>query len=249
MEIEIDPRKNAFENAAIYFEEAKKAKKKIEEIKKRLEGVGGEEVKEMTEKRKAGKKRHWFEKFRWFFTSDGFLVIGGKNAEQNEILVGKYLTDNDLFFHAEIAGAATVILKNGKTAPERSIDEASQFAASYSKAWKEGYASIDVIYTTKDQVSKSPPSGEYLPKGSFIVGKKKTKKNVPLGLIIGVVGEKAYVVPMLCGKKRFSAAVGIVPGEKAKEEIVKEISEKLGIDQNLITGLVPSGKSSIIDLR
>jgi len=37
------------------------------------------------------RKVFWFEKFHWFFTSENYLVISGKDAHQNEIIVKKYM--------------------------------------------------------------------------------------------------------------------------------------------------------------
>lgn len=38
----------------------------------------------------------WFEKFTWFISSDGYLVLGGRDAQQNEILYKKYLRKGDV---------------------------------------------------------------------------------------------------------------------------------------------------------
>ena len=40
------------------------------------------------------KELKWFEKLRWFLTSDGFLVVGGRDANTNETIVKKYLDNN-----------------------------------------------------------------------------------------------------------------------------------------------------------
>ena len=37
------------------------------------------------------RKPHWFEKFRWFITSDGIVVVAGSDAQQNEQLVKRYM--------------------------------------------------------------------------------------------------------------------------------------------------------------
>lgn len=65
------------------------------------------------------RKVFWFEKFIWFITSENYLVIGGRNAQQNEALVKRYMDKTDLFMHSELHGAAVVILKNpsGRTVP------------------------------------------------------------------------------------------------------------------------------------
>ena len=89
MKIALDVSKSLEKNAEKYFEKAKKARKKIEgakeaveRIKKKLETAMKKEEKELEkEKNKpAPRKKHWYEKFRWFITSDGFLVVGGRDA-------------------------------------------------------------------------------------------------------------------------------------------------------------------------
>ena len=60
--------------------------------------------------------KEWYEKFRWFTSSDGFLVVAGKDTVSNEVLVKKYATQEDAVFHAEISGAPFVVVKaEGRT--------------------------------------------------------------------------------------------------------------------------------------
>ena len=57
------------------------------------------------------RKPHWFEKFHWFLTSENALVLSGRDAQQNELLVKRYLRKDDLYVHADLHGAATTILR------------------------------------------------------------------------------------------------------------------------------------------
>ena len=114
------------QNASRYYDEIKKYRRK-------KEGALSAMTKPVVRK-KAIKhdiiplKKQWYHKFRWFITTDGVVVLGGRDASQNEELVKKYLAGGDLFVHADVHGASVVIVK-GKT--ER-MDEVVQFAASYS---------------------------------------------------------------------------------------------------------------------
>jgi len=58
------------------------------------------------------RKPYWFEKFLWFISSENYVVIAGRDAQQNELLVKRYLRPGDAYVHADIHGAATVIVKN-----------------------------------------------------------------------------------------------------------------------------------------
>ena len=83
------------------------------------------------------RKVFWFEKFSWFVTSENYLVIGGKDAQQNESLVKKYMDKGDLFFHCELHGAAVMILKNPSrgVVPPMSIEECATFEVCHSPSW------------------------------------------------------------------------------------------------------------------
>ena len=107
----------------LYYEKGKKAKRKIkgvliaiERTKKELDKV--EQKKEialervMVPQKRVKKDLKWFEKLRWFLSSDGFLVIGGRDANTNEIAVKKHMENNDIYMHTDIHGAPSVIIKN-----------------------------------------------------------------------------------------------------------------------------------------
>ena len=89
MKVQIDASKTVTENAAIYYEKAKKAKKKIagaeaaiEETKRKIANIKNKPTIQQTEKKKiVRREKEWYEKFRWFFSSEGFLIIGGKDAQ------------------------------------------------------------------------------------------------------------------------------------------------------------------------
>ncbi|MFC1488122.1 NFACT RNA binding domain-containing protein [Thermoproteota archaeon] len=178
-------------------------------------------------------KKEWFEKFRWVYSSDGFLVIGGRDATTNEILVKKQMEPHDIVFHAEIVGAPFVLVKTeGKTVPEQTINEAAQLAASYSRAWKELFSTINVYWIYPEQVSKSPPSGQSLPKGSFMIrGTKNFVRSVPMNIAIGVKtdDETLTVVggPVDAIVSQTDAFVEIIQGTQKSSQIAKKVRHLL----------------------
>ena len=113
------------------------------------------------------KQEPWYDRFRWFRTSNDFLVIGGRNADQNEELVKKYLEPGDKFFHAQAHGGPVTVLKaTGPSESSRDVDipdqdlrEAATFAVAYSSVWKDGKYAGDAYMVDPDQVSKTP--GQY----------------------------------------------------------------------------------------
>ncbi len=263
MEIKIDLGKSAQENAKDYFEKGKKAKHKkagaeatIKELEQRLK-LRERETKEREKKNtiREVRKKEWYEKFRWFFTSDGDLAIGGRDAMQNEMLNSKYFEDNDLFFHADVFGASVVILKNGKSASDNSKKEAAQFAACHSRAWEQGSALTNVYAMMRWQVSKSKAKGS-LGTGSFLLeGERDWYRNTKLELCafeskkendsnenISVIITPALTCNAL-GIKRFML---ISIGEAKKSDAAKKIANFFkSQDIDSIMQFLPSGKFSV----
>ena len=62
----------------------------------------------------APRKPLWFERFHWFVTSENVLVVAGRDAQQNELLVKRHLSRGDVYIHADLRGAASTIVKNPK---------------------------------------------------------------------------------------------------------------------------------------
>lgn len=267
-------RKSVQENAATYYERAKKAEKKvkgaekaieetlfrIEKLRQRKEIV----VEETSKPIKKRRKKAWYEKFRWFYTSENLLVVGGKDAVTNEILIKKHTEPHDLVFHADIAGAPFVIIKaEGKTPSQKSITEAAQLAASHSRAWKAKFSAIDVYWVHPEQVSKTPPSGEYLKRGAFMIrGKKNYARRTPLQLAIGIDIERTPLTliggPKEAMKSRTDICVEITPGDLSSSKLANKIRHMLKhkVSKNLqekvskipieeIQAFIPFGKGKI----
>jgi predicted ribosome quality control (RQC) complex YloA/Tae2 family protein len=259
-EVEIDLTKSLQENAAKYFDQAKKARKKLQGAEKALKDLqkkrASESLKEKSLEGKAPEKKRkkaWYEQFHWFESSDGFMVIGGRDAQSNEVVVKKRMEENDVYFHAEIHGAPHCIIKSkdGKV-PEKTKKEAAVFAASYSKAWKQKIGSVDVYSVKPEQVRKKSPTGESLGKGAFMIyGQRAWFKKTPLQFALGVQEKDSHFMPIggpiEAVKKHAKVWVEITPGEKKKGEIAKglkayfekKLEGKVELDE--IIRLLPSG--------
>jgi predicted ribosome quality control (RQC) complex YloA/Tae2 family protein len=220
-------------------------------------------VKEQTSK-------EWYERYRWFITTDGLLAIGGRDASSNSALIRKHLTEYDIVFHAEVHGspffivknAAAQVLQDGKI--ESSLREVAQATVAFSRAWRDGLSSADAYWVMPEQIKKGAPTGQFLPKGSFVIeGKRNYLKGIEIRLAIGIVQlnnremlvcgpEEAirkralfYAVllqggmdPMTAAKKIKSEFVKIAGGNEVAESI-KHIS----IDDFVRT--LPTGQSRI----
>lgn len=245
-DVEIEFRKTARENAGNYFDAAKQARRKREAAKNSMKKMEADMKEAVIRERPKEKKiamrkkvqQKWYEKFRWFFTKDNFLVIGGRDATQNEMIFKKHMEKDDIALHADVHGAPlTVVKSDGKKISGEAVREAAEFAAAYSSAWKRRLGSADVYWITPEQVSKKAPAGTSLAKGGFMIyGQKNFIRNISLKIAIGIEFENdeggntlAYPV---CGTVQGISAhakyfVPIIPGSKPHGELAKQISAKL----------------------
>ncbi len=259
MEIEIDFTKSAQENANEYYSKAKKlaikkagAEKAVRELGQRLEKAMKAQQGEKKEKKIVKlQKKEWYEKFHWFFTSNGLLAIGGRDATQNELINAKHFTEKDLFFHANVFGASVVVLQDGADAGKEIREEAAQFAACYSSAWKDGLNSADVYAMNRNQVSKATNKGS-LGKGSFLLsGERDWYTNMSLNLAMFVKSEKLNVVPFATLVKIKGSMVKYVAvkiGRDKKSDAAKKIAKLLGFDDlDTIMQQLPTGSFKVED--
>lgn len=264
MEVELSLKKSAYENASDYFERSKKSKEKLAgarracaQTRAELEQAEKEQVQIREPKLKEKKERKWYEKFR-HFQLDDFLVLAGKDATTNEILIKKHTSPDDVVFHADITGAAfTVIKTEGKPSagetpeaaivPEEILGAAATLSACYSKAWSAGLSAVDVYWVKPEQVSKTAPAGEFIGKGAFMIyGRKNYFHKTKLELAIGIkenrliAGSEEFVRP------RADKTIILIPGREHFKELCAKITKKLGkIDFEELQRIIPSGKGEL----
>ncbi len=272
-DVRLDIRKSQTENADFYYSKSKKARGKIKGVRDSIEKTlahireieeKGKEIAELEEKKpkkRVARKRKWFEIFRWFESSDGLLVLGGRDATTNEILVKKHMEKGDVFVHADIHGAPAVIIKaGGQDVPQMTIDEAFDFAASYSRAWRHSISALKVYWVNPEQVSKTAEHGEYVAKGAFIIRGKKNIGNGKVEVALGVTKDGQVIAgPPSAIEANSICSVRIVPGHKKSKEVAGEIKHRFlessapeykemvsGIDLQDVQIILPAGRSEII---
>ncbi len=282
---DLNLRKGIFENAAEFYERSKRnrqklagaksafgeSRRKLDEVEAEIgetEKVGRSKPVEAMEElaRRKVKHKEWFEKFRWFVSSDGFLVVTGKDATSNEVLVKKYAEADDLVFHADVVGAPFVVVKTENKKPsEQCLHEVGEFAAAFSRGWREGFGSVDVYWVKPEQLSKSASSGEFVGHGAFVVrGERNWMRGTALKLAIGVVDKNGEITfiggPVNAVKAKTDNHVLIVPGDLSGQDLCKrvlgflsgkmskELREKvLKVSVEKIREFIPYNKGRILD--
>ncbi|XP_064185835.1 ribosome quality control complex subunit NEMF-like isoform X1 [Anguilla rostrata] len=183
MLVEVDLSLSAHANAKKYYDHkrsaAKKEQKTVEAAQKAFKSAEKKtkqtlkEVQTVTTIQKA-RKVYWFEKFLWFISSENYLIIAGRDQQQNEMIVKRYLKTGDIYVHADLHGATSCVIKNptGQPIPPRTLTEAGTMSVCYSAAW-DAKVITSAWWVHHHQVSKTAPTGEYLTTGSFMIRGKK----------------------------------------------------------------------------
>lgn len=216
-------------------------------------------------------QRHfWFETYRWTVTPGGLVAVGGRSAAQNDAVVKKYLGEGDRYVHAEIHGAPSVVVKRAGPgagiAPE-DLRSACHFAVIASRAWRQ--ASPGTAYwVTPEQVSKTPRSGEYVPKGAWMIhGKRNVEPDLPMTWWAGIVRfdpagfpvprdswpDHPRAVPKLAGAplealRRFGeGCVRLVPGPVEPNDAAQLLAARFGVTHEEAMAVLPAGPVEILE--
>ncbi|MEK9789163.1 MAG: NFACT RNA binding domain-containing protein, partial [Candidatus Woesearchaeota archaeon] len=230
-----------------FYNKIKKLKSKIEGAKKTIETLSKKEISktEILKKIEIKKVPKWYEKFRWFYTKENNLVIGGRDATTNEILIKKYMEKEDLVFHTIEPGSPFFLLKSKNPDPSE-INDVAIATASYSKQWSNKFSSSEVFYVKSEQVSKNANPGEFLNKGSFMIRGKKNFLKVKLGITIGNFEGSTIGGPFSSINNKTKNYVKLTPGFNKKSDIAKKISKKLKLELDEIMKFLPNGTSKIL---
>ena len=183
-----------------------------------------------------------YEKYRWFFTSSGKLVIGGKNSEQNEEIM-KSVKKDDFVLHTAEPGSPFCVISNPD---KKELEEVAIFTASFSQQWKKGQKKAEVHIFQGSQVKKAKSMKE----GTFGITGKIEKKKVELKLALDFQKSKLRALPVSAAKKPI---LYLVPGSLSKEAAAERIAEIIRykifypVKKEEIFAAIPSDKIGILE--
>ena len=298
--IAVDPAASLHSTASRLYNEAKRqsaAAPRIEALRRKAERrlaelQGRSEAERQSVTFTEVRKKAWYERYRWFFTSGGLLAVGGRDSSSNSSIVRKHLEPGDAVFHAEVGGSPFFVLKGalarGPAAPagpslqprgrqpqqEQLRDAAAAAAAQsglaevahatvcFSRAWREAMYGLSAYWVEPEQVKKSAPSGQFLPKGSFTIEGRRNFVRVPaLRLAVGLAppGAGRGGPALACGPpqavREFCTAYAVVePGGMAASDAAKRLRGELArLDEPAANSLqlddyvraLPAGRSRV----
>ena len=252
-DILINKNKSLEANASSYFDKSKEMVRKAERTR---EVIASKPISKPKKEIIKNKNIEWFERFRWFITTDGEISVAGKDARSNEQVVKKYLKNNDRYAHADIHGAPSVVVKNVNGIPpsEHSMLEACNFSLSYSKAWGARVSGGNSFWVENDKVSKTPNTGEFLAKGAFVIrGKRNWYRNLELNIAIGLITYEGNLKfmggPISSLEKHSDKYVIFRPGFTERKLVIRKLSEAFSAESTDIEKLLPSGGFDLVKVK
>jgi predicted ribosome quality control (RQC) complex YloA/Tae2 family protein len=258
VKVTLDLSKSIEENASDYFEKAKKIKRKIEGAKqalneniKKLADLESKkeklELKKEKEQVYKKRKKEWYEKFRWFISSEGFLVIGGRDSTSNEVVIKKHTDTNDLVFHTDLAGSPFFVVKSEtKKIGQKTIEEVADATCTFSRVWKLGLQTSPVFYVNPQQVSKKAKSGEYMGKGAFMIYGKTNYANNKVNLAIGMTESNQIMSgPLESVRTHCKKYLVLIQGDEKASAIAKKIQHCIAGAVDDIIRALPGGEFKI----
>lgn len=233
-------------------EKAKRAEEALEESRAELakKQKGIDRAKALAAGKAQPTKQFWFERYKWFISSGGKLIIAGKDAHSNDNIVKKHLKDGDLYAHADVHGAPSVVIKEGAKADNDELRQGCQFALAQSKAWIAALSEGSAFWVYPDQVSKTPNPGEFVPRGAFIIrGKRNYEYHLQIELVVGEVyyqgARKVMCGPAECFKDCDRYFV-IRPGRGKGGRKSSEMAKRFQVPEEEISRILPPGDVEIV---
>jgi predicted ribosome quality control (RQC) complex YloA/Tae2 family protein len=232
--------KSVYDNANIFYEKAKRAKAKrgrlkdiIDETQEEMEKAAKQRAKREKYPRIEPTKQYWFDTYRWFISSEGNLVIAGRDAKSNDRIVKKHLKDGDRYAHAEVKGAPSVVIKEGSKAGEVTLKEACHFAVTFSKAWSSRVGGGSAYWV-----------------GAFVIrGKRNHFRDLELEVAVGEISyqdaRKVMCGPRSALEAQSERIVVLRPGATKKEDVAKELSQMFQVPIDEMVRILPPGECEI----
>ena len=260
-EVDLDYTLGVEGNADLLYRTSKEFRDKMEGAKNAIKDTEARlakrtkegEKQRLAEKHVARKtKEFWFERYKWFVTSGGRLVLSGRDARSNDQLVKKHLKPADRYAHADVHGAPSVVVMDGENASDEEMEEVCAFALSHSKAWTAGASEGTAYWVLPDQVSKMAQAGEFVPRGAFIIrGKRNYIYHLQLELAIGEV-EYEGARKIMCGPRssivgRSSKYVIIRPAKAVRSKASAQLSRAFEVPEEEIARILPPGEVEIVE--
>lgn len=183
-----------------------------------------------------------YRKYKWFFTSSGKLVVGGKSAVQNDELLNhlKSTGQDHIVMHTSHPGSPfSVVLSDIKKVKPADIEECAVFTGCFSKAWKLGLKKTQVHYFKLSQLYKKPD----MKTGTWGITGIVKKTDVKLELVLTTQKGVLRAISENSVKNKKSILLKICPGKTPKELMLAKLQIEINrhFSANELLSALPAG--------
>ena len=184
--------------------------------------------------------------YRWFFTSTGKLVVGGKSSTQNDELLMKLKRSGKEYtvLHTTEPGSPFVVIRAPQSEiSENDLDESAIFTGCFSRAWKlrKKKTTVDIFNLSQLFKTKEMKAGTWGIKG------KIKRVSVKLELVLIKQEGKLRAVPEKTadGKNYF---LKVRPGKNDKSDMLVKFQFELKqtFTQEELLAALPAGGVTIV---
>ncbi|CCD26117.2 Rqc2p NDAI_0G03400 [Naumovozyma dairenensis CBS 421] len=197
--VTIDLGFSAYANASEYFnakktsaEKQKRVEKNIEKAMKNIEEkVNTQLKKKLKESHEVLKKirtPYFFEKYHWFISSEGYLVMMGKNDAETDQIYSKYIEDDDVFMSNNFGTKVWIKNPMKHEVPPNTLMQAGILCMSSSEAWSKKIASSAWWCNAKNVTKFDKFDKSVLPPGVFVLKDEKDQNTLPASQLVMGLG-------------------------------------------------------------
>ena len=193
-----------------------------------------------------------YKSYKWFYTSSGKLVVGGKSAEQNDALLKKLKNAKPVrdyvVMHTSSPGSPfCVLISDVKKISKSDLEECAIFTGCFSKSWKQKKKIVEVHFFKLSEIVKE----KSMKTGTWGVAGRIGKIKVKLELMLVIQKKTLRAVPEKTVKKN-EVLLHVIPGRVDKEKMAGKIidvlkKKEVSVKKNDVLAALPAGGVKILE--
>ena len=236
--VTIDLSLSAYANASQYFtvkksgaEKQKKMEKNLEKAMKNIEEKVNQQLKKkMKETHKVLKEirtPYFFEKYNWFISSEGFLVLHGKSGVESDQIYSRYIDDKDVYLSNSFDTQVWIKNPDGTEIPPNTLMQAGIFCMSASSAWSKKVSS-SAWWCHANNVTKFDQQNGVLPAGTYRIKKESEINHLsPSQLVMGL----AFMWKVKTEHEELVEEMSIADGDDS-QDVAHDLVSDVGATEN-----------------
>ncbi|CAI5191996.1 ANM_HP_G0245990.mRNA.1.CDS.1 [Saccharomyces cerevisiae] len=250
--VTIDLGLSAYANATEYFNIKKTSAQKQKKVEKNVgKAMKNIEVKIDQQLKKKLKDSHsvlkkirtpyFFEKYSWFISSEGFLVMMGKSPAETDQIYSKYIEDDDIYMSNSFNSHVWIKNPERTEVPPNTLMQAGILCMSSSEAWSKKISSSPWWCFAKNVSKFDGSDNSILPEGAFRLKNENDQNHLPPAQLVMGFG---FLWKVKTSGNEDNGDDDEEEEEEEEEEEKEEEQQQDEDDSNEVNGLEKGGDSN-----